>query len=125
MVKIDDIVDRWKKIGLLESFKDDNIKARNAAELYEKMAEYLINKETPAKFDFETSAFPIICRVIKSDGMWNGPFIPSEIEDVYADFYEKQISSDKSLDACMKTAEHYIKYKRENNPKNGRIPSIC
>jgi len=126
MENIEEVVDRWEKLGLLTVFKNDNQRKRNAAELYEKMAKYLLEKEGHIKNDFENAAFPIICRVIKVDGSWNGPFIPSEIEDTYNNFYEsKVVSIDNTKDACLKTAEKYIKNNKEKKPRNGRIPSIC
>lgn len=126
MENIEEVVDRWEKLGLLTTFKNDNQRKRNAAELYEKMAKYLLEKDGHIKNDFENAAFPIICRVIKIDGQWTGPFIPSEIEETYNNFYNTEtLSKDRTYTACVKTAEKYIINNREKKPKNGRIPSIC
>ena len=40
-------------------------------------------------------------------------------------FYEsRELSLDNTFDACIKTAEKYIKNNKENKPKHGGIPSI-
>lgn len=121
----DEIVERWEKLGLLSNFKNDNQRKINASELYEKMAKYLLGKEGHIKNEFDNAAFAIICRVIIVDGHWEGPFIPSEIEEAYNNFYEsRELSLDNTFDACIKTANKYIKNNKEKKPKHGGIPSI-
>lgn len=117
---INDLVERWELIGLLKGLKKYS-KKKNAAKLYDKMAKYLIKKETPIRNEFENAAFAIIHRVIKSDGIWNGLFIPKEIEDTYNNFFD---SRTKVFEACKKTADYYSMYNYKKKPKNGGIPSI-
>lgn len=122
---VNEIVKEWESMGLLNGINDE-IKKKNTSMLYEKMAQYLLSKESSIKNEFENAAFAIIFRVILTNGSWNGPFIPKEIEEVYNSYYESfSNSNDTTAEACLKTAEHFSKNKSENKPKNGRIPSVC
>ena len=113
-------------MGILSGLKNDEIAKQNAANLYEKMAKYLLEKEKPSNNEFENAAFAIIYRVILLDGTWNGPFIPKEIEETYNNFYGTQsVSIDNTADACAKTADYYATNKGIKKPKNGRIPRVC
>jgi hypothetical protein len=119
---------RWEALGFLSGFKDDGIKKKNAAELYEKMAKYLLSKEGHIANHFKYAAFAIIYRVVSLDGVWNGPFIPSEIEETYKSFYNSSNTDlDEIANVCAKTAEHYAMNKKvsKNKQKNGRVPCIC
>lgn len=114
----------WEQTGLLEPFKTDEVKKKNVAKMYSKMANYILTEEPNAQ-EFETAAFAIICRVMKDGGEWNGPFIPKEILQTYRNYYSSIVSSDdKVAEACKKTAEYYSMNKDENKPKNGGISSI-
>lgn len=124
----DNVYERWEALGLLRGFKDDEIKKKNAAELYEKMAKYLLSKESHIANSFEEAAFAIIYRVLLLDGVWNGPFIPSEIEETYKSFCNSNNPNlDEEANACAKTAEHYATNKKvsKKKPKNGGIFSVC
>ena len=122
-----EVYEKWETLGLLGGFKGDEIKKKNAAELYEKMAKYLLSKEGHIAPSFDEAAFAIIHRVLLLDGVWNGPFIPSEIEETYKSFCNSDNPDlDEKVNACSKTAEHYATNKKisKKKPKNGGIPSI-
>lgn len=119
-----EILQRWEVTGLLDEIGNETSK-KNAATLYQKMAEYLISKENNIKNNFEVAALPIIYIVIKANNSWNGPFIPSEIERKYCEFYESiNYPCDKEAEASKKTSDYYSMNKGKKKPKNGGIPSI-
>lgn len=112
------VYERWETLGLLKQFKDDDIKKKNAAELYEKMAKYLLSKDRRVVNSFEEAAFAIVYRVMLLDGVWNGPFIPSKIEETYKSFCNSNNPDlDEKVNACAKTSEHYAINKKVSKKK--------
>lgn len=63
-----DVVNRWRKLGLVEGIKPNSVTEKRLCESYERMTAYLINEHKEENGGFETVVFPIIRRILTSNG---------------------------------------------------------
>ena len=105
------IIFKWKNMGLLEGLESPQ--KEECACCYEEMANYLICKFNPDTCDdeFETVVFPIIRRVIRKTGSFNGKFNPEFVEKFYYDNLEE--------------AKKFVEEKTKIEPDFDREANIC
>lgn len=87
----EDVYNRWKMIGLLDGLEEKM--ARECAECFESMAKYLISESQDEKSnlpeDIETLIFPMIRRILKDIGSFEGTFDAVEMVKVYSENLDK------------------------------------
>lgn len=108
-----EIVEIWEKLGLLNKLNDTE--KNTAATYYQKMAETLMKFDN-IKYDFDTAAFAIIYKLVKSGYKFDG-FNPTEMYTIYCNNYEKVTdpTKDKVAEASVGTCNYYSKTR--NTPK--------